>query len=54
MAFSDGNPEKLAEIARKGQQALDNDDPVAMHATVKDLAAEIGVDGLVEVWKSGS
>ena len=54
MAVADGNPEKLTEIAKRAQKALDDNDPVAIHHAVRDLADQVGTDGLVEIWKSDS
>lgn len=54
MAVSDADPKKLAEISRKAQKALDADDPAAQQAVVRELADQVGTDGLMEIWKSGS
>lgn len=54
MGFNNANPDRLKDLGRRAEAALASGDPAEAQKVVQDLAAEVGPDGLTEIWKSGA
>jgi len=54
MAVKDADPQKLKQLADRAKDALASGNENQAAQVVKDLAAQVGTDGLKEIWKSGS
>lgn len=56
MATSGADKNKLSNIAQRAEKLLASGDPDPAEAQnlVKELHAEVGTEGLRDIWKSGS